>query len=52
VVPDPEAVLDVDVHVGLRGGGAKGLEIFDGKAVFVDWISKDDDIDGLLLLLL
>lgn len=51
MIPDPEAVLDVDVHVGLRGSGSKGLEILDGEAVFVDWISKDNDIDGLLLLL-
>ena len=52
MIPDPEAILDVDIHVGLCGSGAKGLEILDGEAIFVDWVSKDDDINGLLRLLL
>lgn len=45
-VPDPEAVLDVEVLVCFRAF-AQGAEVLHGEAVLVGRVSEDDDVQEL-----
>ena len=47
VIPNLEAIADFGVWIGI-GGSSERLEIFNGHAVFIRRVAKNDDVNGLI----